>query len=125
MSDFLPSDYSYGADESPATGTADTGWISAAISAAGAIASTSIGAAATKKHQERAAKQAKQAAKDQAEIVGMQTQLAAAQTQANTAAALIEGMASKKTLYVVGGFVLLGGLTALTVLLLKRGVADA
>ena len=122
---FQPSQFSdgygaWGADEDSEEGV---GWIAEAIQGVAAVASVGIGAAAAKKQQERAAAQEAKMAESQAELLALQTQLAQAQLQTTNAAAIVQSIASRKTLYVVGSLVLLGGFGALTAILLKRRAA--
>jgi len=129
MMDFQPSPYSNPAEYGSWGGEEDeetdggVGWISAAIQGVSAIASTGIAAAAAKKQQERAGAQDAAMAEKQMELLALQTQVAQAQMQSNNAAAMIQSFASRKTLYMVGGLVLLGGFGALTAILLKRRAA--
>lgn len=123
---FSPSNYSgmnyarlnEGEEEEEAQGGMD--W-SAFIGAAGAITTKAI----TARSQSKALKsqQAHEAsmAKQQETLYALQTESSVAQTAANNALAAVQGLATTKTLFIVGGVVLTLGIVAATIAAVRRG----
>jgi hypothetical protein len=96
----------------------------AGIQAAGALVTTGLTlgfqTSALKKQQEHERKLAKQ----QEKLIALQTQQINAQGVASQAAAALQGLATTKTLLIVGGVVITFGLIAATVVAVKRGGDD-
>ena len=116
---FQPSPYSSPNRARPNEGSG-TDW--AAVAQAGGMLATSLvqtvgSVRAQKAQQEHEKKMAEQ----QAQLYSLQTTAANAQGAANKAAAAIQGLATTRTVAVVGGLVLSLGIVAAVVVAIRRG----
>jgi|ETNvirenome_6_85_1030632.scaffolds.fasta_scaffold11226_2 hypothetical protein len=102
----------------------DLSWLGPAIQAGGAIASTSITTVGAKKAQESQQQADLELAEMQKELVQLQTEGVRAQTASQGASASLEGLAAKKTFYVVGGLVLIAGMVSIALVLRSRPAED-
>jgi len=93
------------------------------VSAAGSIfnfASVIASNTAAKKQQKRDYEASMALTSEQAKLEAIRLQAQQASIEANKYAAMAQGMGTQKLVYIMGGFVLLGGLAAVTMVLLKR-----